>query len=311
MKFPLLAHVSDYSFVRAILEGPVLVATLIGFAYGYRRIQKDNNRVLEKGDVLLYKMSLLQTIVLFINITLMSFSYITYLSSILKLFQSATITIIFAYYILSQEYHESLERAIRYIFIGLICLWVLMILDTQSSNDCGQSLWQVFCSAYTIETSLLAYFGTKGLMEVMKSERECAKERTDPIAKSVTLDILNQQKSNYFLLVLTSVLSAVCSILACISKFSISGGEDLLCSNIIADRSALYGGYLVMIDTLGDVALNLSVLYAFFYKKRHLFEDDMLIDKTPSEVFDSIRSELIENMQELQEAPRESNFHHN
>jgi len=151
----------------------------------------------------LYKLAFIQAILLFAIYGIYNLALLYYTFRILKLFQIILFIFILTDVHIKDESSENSKHTnssyLMYCIGGLVILWILLIIFSKFSNECGQSLYMTYDFILLGTTAYMAFLGYRSLNEIIQTEYTDCQQNIDPNALQVHLDELRERKYSYFI----------------------------------------------------------------------------------------------------------------
>lgn len=176
--------------------------------------------------------------------------------------------------------------------IGLLVIaWILLIIFSKFSNECGQSLYLTYDLFLLATTVYMSFLGYRSLNEIIQTEYRNCQQNIDPNALQVHLDELRERKYSYFILLSSVVMSSVLEIFTDAKKYDF--GSAPVCTQVLVGRGAVYLFFFTLAETVAKLLPIGAIYYVFYWKKRDILLIHSVVDKRPSEHFDSMRSDMV------------------
>ena len=287
-----LQEFDSYSFIKAAV-GLLAGGALLGlFSYGYVLLKRDKNQLISESDFRLYLITYIQVFLLIAEWSIIQVSLIEYPFRIIKLVLNISISVTFLYYILDEIHTQSIDKAFKFSISGAGILLVFMLFGKNSNEDCGQNFWELYDLAYLSSSIIIVYVGSKAISEITTMENQNMNQPSDPIAKQISLQLIRNQKNNYFLMVVGVLLGCLLFIMMDLLKF-FAADNSISCENMFIEKSIWMKVLLVLTEFAANVVPMVTIFYVYVAKNWSLLDYNKKQDLSISEACDSIRSRMI------------------
>ena len=287
-----LQEIDSYIFIRAVAGFGFGGAVLAMFSYGYVLLKRDNYQLVSESDFRLYILAYIQVFLLIVEWCVVQVSLVEYPFRIVKLVLNISITMTFLYYILDEVYTASIEKAFKFSISGSAVLLLFMLFDKSETKHCGHNFWELYDLTYIASSAIIMYIGSKAISDITAIENQNMNQPSDPIAKQISLQLIRNQKNNYFIMILGISLGCAAFVTIDVMKFFRPSSEQL-CSSMFSEKSLFTKIVLVLVELLANLLPMMTIFYVYVAKNWSLLTYNLKPDLSVSEACDSIRSRLI------------------
>ncbi len=287
-----LQEVHSYIFIRAVAGFGFGGAVFALYSYGYVLLKRDNYQLVSLSDFRLYMLAYMQVFLLLVEWCVVQVSFVEYPFRIIKLVLNISVTMTFLYYILDEVYTASIEKAFKFSISGSVILLLFMLFDKSETKHCGHNFWELYDLTYIASSGIITYIGSKAISDITTMENQNMNQQSDPIAKQLSLQLIRNQKNNYFVMILGISLGCVAFVAIDVMKF-FRASPTQLCSSIFSQKSLVAKLLLVLVELLGNLLPMMTIFYVYVGKNWSLLTMDLQPDLSVSEACDSMRSRLI------------------
>jgi uncharacterized membrane protein len=294
----LLEQLDSYNFIKAVL-GLLIGGILLGyFYYGYRLLRRDEGQNIGESDMRLYFFAYIQLCLYIFKTSIVELSLLEYSFRILKLVINITVIITFLDYILNEIYAHSIQKAFKFSLSLSVGFLVFMVVDANFARDCGENFWELFDIIYLASTAIIVYLGSKAISEITAIENHSINQPSDPITKQFSLHLIWNQKNNYFIIIMGSLISCLLFVATDFIKFFfVVADKKNFCTFILSGYTLTGKVTFCLFELAGNILPMYTIYYVYVIKNWSLLDVNPRQEVNLSEAYDSLRSHLIVEME--------------
>lgn len=282
--------------------------TLLAYFYAYKKITAHQEKLLKDTERWYLVLSTFHLIFQFIYNFVIESTFFLYFAQVILYIELLCINDTFTFHLegLSENIKGWIETVTVYGTVGVLVFGVVLVLEIESDNQCGQNLFILNLVVYT----LLSIFTTAELLYIVRKKNQklnkLAEQRSYDMdnelvqefhIKQEGLKSTRQFKLFFVKLSYIVIIGYLINASLFIYKLSPVVFGNVRCNNLFENRQSLFSVIFSVFEFFGFNLLNLFIYYEYFWVKRQEFNppDEKLI---LNEVYDNNRSSYIRDLVE-------------
>lgn len=304
--YAILNSPNQFWFIERITFTVLTTSTLVAFFAAYKRIASYKEQILKDTERWYLVLSAVHLIFQFIYNFVIGSTFFLYFAYVILYIELLCINDTFTTHLegVSNNLKGYIETITKYGTLTVLVFGIVLVLQIESNNQCGQNLLTVNLSIYTAIT----IFTAAELVFIVKKKNQKLNRMTEDRSYNMSNDLKEELQAKQdgvkslmhyklFFIKLTYVVTFGYFINAVLYSIKLMpvAYENKRCNDLFESKPAIFSFFFSISEFLGLNLLNLFVYYQYYWIRRHEFSlsDEKVI---LNEVFDNDRSGYIREL---------------
>lgn len=304
--FAILKSPNEFWLIERIIFTVLTGLTLAAYFSAYKRITSHKEQILRDTERWYLVISAIHLIFQFIYNFLIGSTFFLYFAYIVLYIELLCITDTFTTHLegLSNSLKGYIETITKYGTLAMLVFGVVLVLQIESNNQCGQNMFAISMSIYTAIT----VFTAAELVYIVRKKSQKLNRMTEDRSYNMGNDFgeelqvkqegirsLGQYKTFFIKLTYVVVFGYLLNVILNSYKLIPVAHENQRCDDIFGNRSFVFSVLFSIIEFIGFNLLNIFLFHQYYWIRRDEFvlpdEKTML-----NEVYDNDRSGYIREL---------------
>lgn len=303
--FAIIASPNAFWVYERLILSVLTGSAILCFFYAYKKIISNKETILKDTERWYLVLSAVHLIFQFIYNFLLPSTFFLYFAYVILYIELLCINDTFTNHLegLSNNFKGWIETLTKYGTLGVLVFGIILVLEIDSDNQCGQNLFTLnlgFYTLLTICTAIELFYIIK--MKSQKLER-LSEQRSYDMGNGLGDELsakyegaisIRQYKIFFIKLLYVIVIGYLINSILFIYKLKPVAFGNVTCNKLFDNRSATFSIMFSVVEFIGFNLLNLFVFHQYFWIKRHEFnihDEKVMLN----EVYDDNRSGYIRN----------------
>jgi len=317
--FAIFGSPNEFWFIERITFTSLTSLALLLYFSAYKRISAHKDQILKDTERWYLILSTIHLIFQFIYNCLIGSSFFLYFAYIILYIELLCINDTFTTHLegFSANMKGYIETITKYGTLVMLIFGVVLVLQIESDNQCGQNLLSVNVSVYSVitifTTAELAYIAWKKSQKLSKMSEDRSYNMDNELGEEMQMKqdgirLMRQYKMFFIKLTYVVVFGYLLNTALNLYKLIPVAYENQQCDDVFSDKSAVFSVIFSIIEFFGLNLLNIFVYFEYYWSKRNEFspanEQAILTD-----VYDNDRSDFIKGRVEMDDDEDEFGRH--